>query len=168
MEAWIKKSCLTLVYLASVLLILIVLVTVYNIGAFGLDRLLRPYGYSIEGLSGYEDFVRLAISCVALMYFPWTQFERGHVSVDFFSQKLSNTVQVVLDKTWLFITFCFVIFLAIFMYKGMIESYEDGAVSSILEWSIWPFYIPGIISLALWGVVLIYQIIFKDRRRINA
>lgn len=168
MEAWIKKSCLFLVYVASFLLLVIVFVTVYNIGAFGLDRIARVYGYSIEGLPGYEDFIKLAISCVALMYFPWTQYKRGHVSVDFFSQKLSNKVQVALDKTWLFVTFCFVNFLALYMYKGMIESYEDGAVSSILEWSIWPFYIPGIISLVLWGIVLGYQILFQDRSKINA
>ncbi|PID48280.1 MAG: hypothetical protein CR967_00720 [Proteobacteria bacterium] len=161
MEAWIRKSSLFLVYLASFLLILVIIVTVLNIGAFGLDKLTRMFGYNVEGLAGYEDFVKLCISSIALMFFPWTQYERGHVSVDFFADKLSNKIQIYLDKIWLIVTFFFVLFLAYFMFLGMLEAREDDAMSSILGWSIWPFYVPGIISLILWAIIIFYQVLFK-------
>lgn len=161
MENLIRKSCLIWVYIAGLLLISIVLVTVLNIGAFGLDKIARNFDLNISGISGYEDFIGLTMSCVTLMFFPYTQLERGHVSVDFFADRLSTNKQIFIDKIWLFVTFCLVIFLAYFMFLGLLESREDEAVSSILGWSKWPFYIPGIISLVMWGIVLIYQIFFK-------
>ena len=167
MDNFVRKSSLVLVYIASFLLMLIVLATVYNVCAFGLNRVARLYGYSVAGLPGYEEFVKLSVGCVALMYFPYTQYKRGHISVDFFSQKLSNRVQVLLDKTWLFVTFCFVVFLSIFMFIGMLENYEDATISSVLGWSIWPFYIPGIISLALWSLILICQVLWQDRSNLH-
>lgn len=163
MESFIRKVCLQWVNLAGILLFAVVLVTVLNIGAFGLDRIARHFGTTVEGLPGYEDFVRLSMSCIALMFFPLTQLERGHVSVDFFVGKLSTKTQVFIDKIWLSVTFCVVVFLGIYMYKGMLESYEDEAVSSVLGWIEWPFYIPGIISLFMWAVVLVYQVVFKKR-----
>ncbi len=163
MEEWLKKITLIWVYLAGILLFAMVLTTVYNIGAFGLDKIARNYGEHIEGLPGYEDFIRLGMSCVALMFFPWTQMKRGHISVDFFVEKLSSKTQRFLDRIWLGFTLCFVTFLTVYMYRGMLESKEDGALSSVLGWIEWPFYIPGIISLVLWVLVLTYQVVFYER-----
>ncbi len=163
MESFLRKVCLVWINLAGVLLMAVVLVTVYNIGAFGLDRIARSFGTHIGGLPGYEDFIRLAMSCIALMFFPITQLERGHVSVDFFVGKLSTKTQIFIDKIWLSVTFFVVVFLGIYMYEGMLESYEDKAVSSVLGWIEWPFYIPSIISLFLWAMVLIYQVVFKKK-----
>jgi TRAP-type C4-dicarboxylate transport system permease small subunit len=52
----------------------------------------------------------------------------------------------------------FVIFLGILMFMGMTESFSDGSVATTLGWAQWPFYIPGIISLGLWSIVLFFQI----------
>lgn len=161
MENLIRKSCLIWVYIAGIVLLSIVLVTVFNIGAFGLDKIARNFNFSIGGISGYEDYIELAMSCVTLMFFPYTQLERGHVSVDFFAEKLSTKMQIFIDKIWLFVTLGVVIFLAYYMYLGLFESKGDDEVSSILGWSKWPFYVPGIISLIMWAIVLIYQIFFK-------
>lgn len=158
MEAKIRKMCLWWVYLAGVLLLFVVLTTVVNITAFGLDKVARIFDSNVVALSGYEDLVRLLVSCIALMFFPWAQAERGHVSVDFFAEKFSSNIQQVLDITWLSCTLVLVVFLGVLMFLGMMESYEDGAMSSILGWVEWPFYIPGIISLGLWAIVLCFQV----------
>ena len=42
-------------------------------------------------------------------------------------------------------------FLFYWMGLGMIETRVDGAVSRVLGWPEWPFYLPGLISLALWA-----------------
>ena len=66
--------------LGGAILLAIVLVTVANVGAFTLDRLARPFGERVAGLPGYEDFVRLAVSCAGLMLFPYCQLRRGHIA----------------------------------------------------------------------------------------
>lgn len=167
MEALLRKICLWWVYLAGILLLLVVLVTVVNISAFGLDKIARMYGTNVGALPGYEDFVRLLISCIALMFFPWAQAKRGHISVDFFANKFSSSWQKKLDILWLSLTLILVIFLGILMYLGMLESKEDGALSSILGWLEWPFYIPGIISLFLWSLVLIFQIFVHKGEKLD-
>lgn len=149
------------------MILTIILVTVFNIAAFGLDKIARVYDLNVGGLPGYEDLVRLLISCIALMLFPWAQLEKGHVSVDFFTENLSTHLQVILDKIWLVATFVLVVFLGITMVLGLMESYGDNALSRILGWSEWPFYIPGILSLVLWGFVLFYQIFLEKKGHSN-
>ena len=158
MEALLRKACLWWVYLAGILLVILVLTTVVNITAFGLDKVARIFDANVSALSGYEDLVRLLTSCIALMFFPWGQAQRGHVSVEFFAEKFSPKMREFLDILWLFCTLLLVVFLGILMYMGMIESMEDGSVSTTLGWHEWPFYIPGIISLFLWTLVLVFQI----------
>lgn len=158
MESLLRKACLWWVYLSGVLVTILVLTTVVNIGAFGLDKVARIFDSNVSALSGYEDLVRLLTSCIALMFFPWAQAKRGHVSVDFFADKFSIKWQQRLDILWLFCTLVLVVFLGILMYFGMLESYDDNAVSSTLGWAEWPFYMPGIVSLFLWTLVLVFQI----------
>lgn len=167
METLLHRICLWWVYLSGILLLLIVCTTVINISAFGLDKIARIYGHNIGGLPGYEDFVRLLIGCVALMFFPLAQAQRGHIAVDFFANKFSPSWQKYLDILWLSCTLLLVVFLCILMYFGMLESRDDGALSSILGWTEWPFYIPGIISLILWSAVLVYQIFINKGEALN-
>jgi len=167
MEALLKKVCLWWVYLSGLLLLIVVITTVINISAFGLDKIARIFGSNVGALPGYEDFVKLLVSCIALMFFPWAQAERGHISVDFFANKFSSNWQKYLDILWLSLTLILVVFLGILMFLGMLESREDGALSSILGWIQWPFYIPGIISLFLWSLVLMYQIFINKGEKLN-
>lgn len=161
MKDLLTKICLWWVYLAGIALLLIIAVTVVNVSAFGLDKVARSFGANVSGLPGYEDFIRLLMSCVALMFFPWTQLKQGHIAVDFLANRFPEGLQHFLDVFWSIATLGLVIFLIYFMYHGMLESRADNALSAVLGWSEWPFYIPGILSLVLWGVVLIYQIIFN-------
>jgi len=158
MENRLRIICLWWVYLAGLMLIIIIGTTVINITAFGFDKVARLFAFNISGLTGYEDLVRLLTSCIALMFFPWAQAQRGHVAVDFFANKFSPKFQQILDILWLVCTLIFVIFLGILMFMGMLESFNDGSVSTTLGWAQWPFYIPGIISLFLWSIVLLFQI----------
>ncbi len=158
MESKLRKLCLWWLYFAGILIVILILTTVINIGAFGLDKVARIFDTNVSALSGYEDLVRLLTSCIALMFFPWAQAQRGHVAVEFFADKFSEKLQAKLDIVWLSCTLLLVIFLGVLMCFGLIESYEDASVSTTLGWFEWPFYIPGIISLILWTAVLFFQI----------
>lgn len=163
MEELLKKICQWWTYLAGLLLMIIVGVTVLNTTAFGLDKIARMYEMNVSAIPGYEDMVRLMISCVALMFFPWTQLQRGHISVEFFAEKLSSKMLLILDKISLILTLALALFLTVYMFRGMLESKSDNVLSPILEWHEWPFFIPGVISMMLWVIVLVYQILFTKR-----
>lgn len=167
MEKTLKRITLLWTYFAGIMLVLIVTMTVFNISSFSLDKIARIFDSNVGGLPGYEDLVRLLMSCIALMFFPWAQLEKVHISIEFFTDKFSKKNILMIDKLWLIVTFILVIFLAIMMFLGMMESYEDGALSRILGWSEWPFYICGILSLILWAFILFYQIVIEDKGHKN-
>lgn len=146
------------------LVIAIMVVTSVNVGAFGLDKIARGFGATVSGLPGYEDFVRLAISCAALMFLPYCQLRRGHVTVDLFASALPPMVQRGLDRLWLATIVLLALFLAYWMIYGMLETLHDNVLSPILGWRQWPFYVPGIVSLFLWAGVAALQVIEGTER----
>jgi len=142
-------------------LLAIVLATVVNAGGFALDRLARLAGGTVPGLFGYEDFVRLAVSAAALMCFPYCQLKRGHVAVEFLADRLPAAAQRLIDASvslGLAVSFAF---LAYWMALGMAETRADGALSRVLGWPEWPFYLPGVLSLALSALVALQQLLAR-------
>ena len=139
--------------LGGLLLIAITLVTSVNVGSTILNRIAVLFGGNVAGLPGYEDFVRLTISCAALMFFPYCQAKRGHVAVSLFVNGLPSGIRLGLIRFWVGITVLAAAFLGYWMLIGMFETRDDQVSSSILGWPIWPFYIPGIVSLILWALV---------------
>ena len=101
--------------------------------------------------------MRLAISAAALMLLPYCQLKRGHVVVDLFAGMLPRVVQQALTRTWLAAMAALALFLAYWMVLGMQETRADGALSRVLGWPEWPFYLPGIVSLVLWATVAAHQ-----------
>jgi TRAP-type C4-dicarboxylate transport system permease small subunit len=141
----------------GLVLLAIVLVTAANAGAFALDRLARLWDGTVAGLPGYEDFVRLAISGAALMFFPYAQARRGHVAVDMFVAWLPAGLRLLLERLWLLSTVAIALFLAWWMWAGMLRARADALVTGVLGWPDWPFYLPGIASLLLWAAVAAVQ-----------
>ncbi len=142
----------------GLLLLAIVLVTSTNAGAFAADRAARLWGGSVSGLPGYEDFVRLVIGCAALMFLPYAQARRGHVAVDIFVEYLPAGLRRLLDRAWLLVTVALALFLAWWMWAGLLRARDDALVTGVLGWSDWPFYLPGIASLILWAAVAATQL----------
>ena len=130
----------------------IVLVTTTNIVLFAFDRVARNFGGVVSGLPGYEDFVSLTVSCAALMFIPLCQLRRGHIAIDVFTERLSGRSQQTLDRLWSAAMCLLALFLAFWMFQGMAESRADNALSPVIGWPIWPFYIPGVPVVADLGV----------------
>jgi TRAP-type C4-dicarboxylate transport system permease small subunit len=150
--------------IGGLVIFLIVLVTTTNVGLFALNRLVRSFGGSVAGLPGYEDFVSLAVGAAALMFFPICEWRRGHIAVDVFTEKLPRWFQNGLDRAWSAVTCLLALFLSYWMTVGMLETHDDGALSPVLGWPIWPFYVPGIFSLLIWAVVAALQAAGKVSR----
>jgi len=141
----------------GVLLLLITFVTSYNVGAFTLDRIANTFGLTVGGLPGYEDFVRLLVSCAALMFFPYCQLRRGHVAVDLFTNSFPPALRGFLNRLWLVATAVLAAFLGYWMTIGLFETRADDTSTSILGWVEWPFYAPGIVSMILWAIIAAMQ-----------
>jgi TRAP-type C4-dicarboxylate transport system permease small subunit len=135
-----------------------ILVTAYNITMYGLDKLAASFDGNVTGFSGYEDYVKVIISCAALMFFPWCQLKDGHVSVDLFYHKFPHWLKVTVDVLSQIMMLVVALFLARYMWDGMFEVKGDQAVTTVLAWPEWPFYIPGFISLLLWALVAAIQL----------
>jgi len=138
-------------------LLSIVGATAFNVGAFTLDRLLNPFGIEVTAFPGYEDFVRLVISAAALMLFPYCQLRRGHVAVDLLVERMPRSAQRAIDAVSLIGMTVLALFLLYWMSIGMVETRGDHAISRVLGWPEWPFYLPGLVSLALWALVAAVQ-----------
>ena len=142
--------------LGGLILLSIVAVTVTNVGAFTMDRVARLWGSTISGLPGYEDYVRLAVAAAIPMFLPYCQLQRGHLSVDLFLKNAPAALNRFIERLSLVLMAATALFLAYWMVVGMQETKDDGALSRVLGWEEWPFYIPGIISLILWALSLIH------------
>lgn len=138
-------------------LVAIVLATTANIALVAADRVAGLWGADVAGLSGYEDFVRLAVSAAALMFLPWCQARRGHLAVDLLVGRLPTRAGRALDRLWQALTAAAALFLLGWMWLGMVETRADGVLAPVLGWPEWPFYLPGLVSLGLWAAVAAAQ-----------
>ena len=153
MRQGLERAVLWWAIAGGVGLLLIVGATAFNVGAFLLDRIARGFGGEVTAFPGYEDFVRLVVSAAALMLFPYCQLKRGHVAVDLLVERMPRRAQRVIDAIALAGMTALALFLLYWMSIGMIETRDDHAISRVLGWPEWPFYLPGLISLALWALV---------------
>ena len=153
MRQTLERVVLWWALLGGVGLLLIVGATAFNIGAFAADMVARHFGASVHAFPGYEDFVRLTVSAAVLMLFPYCQLRRGHVAVDLLVERMPRAVQRAIDAISLIGMTMLVLFLLYWMVIGMAETRDDHAVSRVLGWPEWPFYLPGLVSLALWALV---------------
>ena len=96
-RVFLKQAAILWASFGGFVLLLIVAVTTSNVGAFAIDRAVRHFDTTFLALPGFEDFVRLAISSAALMFFPYCQSMRGHVSVDILISRTNLKVQWALD-----------------------------------------------------------------------
>ena len=149
----------------GVVLLLIMAVTSLNTIGFAADRLAQIVGVRVSGLPGYEDFVTLAVAVAALTFLPYCQAQRGHVQVDLLGRLLSPSWRFALDWVWTATAFALSLFLAVWLFYGMLETRADRVLSPVLAWPVWLFYLPGIISLALWALVSASQLsVARDGR----
>jgi hypothetical protein len=157
--SWIERAAKAWALLAGAVLLSIMAVTSLNTLSFLAGWIGQPLGVSVPTLSGYEDFVSLAIAMAALGFMPWCQVQRGHIAIDLVADRLPKLLSASMDKLWLMALAALGIFLAIWLGIGMLEARSDNALSPILGWPRWPFFAPGIVSLLLWAAVCAHQLL---------
>lgn len=146
----------------GVLALMISIVTMVNVTAFGLDKLARLFDANVPAIIGYEDFVSMVVSSAALMFFPYCQARHGHVAVDVFIKMLPSWVARGVNVISGIGMTLLALFLGYMMINGLIEVRSDNTLSAILGWQIWPFYVPGILSMFLWALIAGTQVFERE------
>jgi TRAP-type C4-dicarboxylate transport system permease small subunit len=162
MKRLLYQSASGLAVLGGVLALLIAVVTIVNVGGFAIDKVARLFGSHFPAILGYEDFVGLTVSSAALMMFPYCQTRYGHVAVDVFMNLFPSWFGRVVDLVSSTLMAVLAVFLGYMMVRGLLEVQSDNAMSAILGWQLWPFYIPGIISMFLWALICMTQIFERE------
>lgn len=162
MKNVLYKAASWLAVAGGMLALLISIVTIINVTAFGLDKIARLFDANVPAIIGYEDFVSMIVSSAALMFFPYCQAHRGHVAVDVFIKMFPDWFARVVDTLSAILMTALALFLGYMMVNGLIEVRSDNTLSAILGWPIWPFYVPGIIAMFLWAAIAGNQIFERE------
>ena len=162
MKNVLYKAASWLAVAGGLLALLIAVVTIVNVTAFGLDKIARLFDANFPAIIGYEDFVSMIVSSAALMFFPYCQARRGHVAVDVFIKMFPAWFALTVDVISGICMTALALFLGYMMVNGLIEVRGDNTLSAILGWPIWPFYVPGIISMFLWAAIAGGQIFERE------
>lgn len=152
MSGWIERAAAYWALAGALGLLATMAATSYNAAAFTVDRVGQAFGTRIAALPGYEDFVALAIGCAVMMALPYCEVRKGHIAVDLIPSRAPRWLRPLLTACWQGVTVLLALFLAVFMARGLLEARADGLVSPVLGWPVWPFYVPCVLSLALWAV----------------
>ena len=162
MKNVLYKAASWLAVAGGMLALLISIVTIVNVTAFGLDKIARLFDANVPAIIGYEDFVSMIVSSAALMFFPYCQAHRGHVAVDVFIKMFPDWFARAVDTLSAILMTALALFLGYMMVNGLIEVRSDNTLSAILGWPIWPFYVPGIIAMFLWAAIAGNQIFERE------
>ena len=154
----ITRAAEGMAMLGGIILFAIVTVTTVNSAGFALDKIARLWGGSVSGLPGFEDIVTLLVAPAIILFFPYCQLRMGHVAVEFFTARLPQAARRTMDRTWAAGMGLTALFLLYWLPLAMLDNRADGAVSRVLGWTEWPFFIPGFFALALWAAICFAQV----------
>lgn len=125
----------------------------------GLDRGLGRFGPGVSGIYGTEEIVSLLASVAVLAFFPLCHLRNGHIAVgilvDFAPARFRRANAVLVHL----LACAAALFLGWWLALGMVEVFQDHAVTSLLGFPQWPFYLPGVISMALWALVAAHTVL---------
>jgi len=162
MKNVLNKAASWFAVAGGLLALMIAVITIVNVTAFGLDKVARLFDANVPAIIGYEDFVSMIISSAALMFFPYCQAQHGHVAVDVFIKMFPDWFARSIDVISGILMTALALFLGYMMVHGMIEVRSDNTLSATLGWTIWPFYVPGIASMFLWAMIAGSQIFERE------
>ena len=137
--------------LAGLLLIFITLMTCVSI--IGRDLI----GKTIVG--DFEVSGAAAGAAIAL-FMPWCQVKRGNIMVDFFTAKVSESAQNVMDRIGALLLGCVMALMAWRTSVGGLNSFRTHSETQILGFPEWVIYAVMVPPLALTVLIALHQSLF--------
>ena len=107
-------------------------------------------------LGDYELTAVTAGAAVAL-FLPWAQLRRGNIIVDFFTAKMSNSVNAGLDRFGALVLALVMLLLGWRTIVGGLNAYDSQTTTMMLGFPEWVVYAAMVPPLFLTGLIAFYQ-----------
>jgi TRAP-type C4-dicarboxylate transport system permease small subunit len=152
--------------LGGALLIFLIVMTCISITGRGLNTIgnmpfVKENLASIAGLlqqfapiTGDFELVEISMALAIFLFLPWCQLNRGHASVDLFTQRLlSGRGNEFLALIWEVLLVIIMVVITWRLYAGMRDKMLYGETTFLLTWPVWWGYAACFIA-ALFAVVV--------------
>jgi hypothetical protein len=141
----------------GLVLLAITVMTVLSIGG-------RAFIWAGLGpVPGDFELVEAGTGFAVFAFLPWCQLNRGHATVDLFTNFLPNSANRVLDLLWEIVLGLGTILIAWRLWVGMLEKREYGETTFILQFPIWWGMALCAVATIVGVVVALYMIVMRVR-----
>lgn len=119
-------------------------------------------------ISGAMELVEFMMAILIPFSIAYCAFCKSHVAVEFILEKMPTKVQNIVAFPMNLLT---ILFLLIISWQGVlytVETYESKLTSSVLLIVAYPFVIPVSIGMAVFAVILLYEMgsdLFSTRKK---
>lgn len=118
-------------------------------------------GFGLGPIKGDFELVEAGVGFAVCAFLPWCQFQRGHASVDLFTNMLSATI-----NRWINLIAETVMALAVFvmtwkLWDGMASKHQYGDTTFILEMPTWWPYAACFAALIVACIIAAYLVFVR-------
>jgi TRAP-type C4-dicarboxylate transport system permease small subunit len=111
------------------------------------------------GFAGDIELTQIGVACAGFAFLPYCQLHRHNMRVDLLAKTLGSRPKRVLDSLASAIALGFGALLLWRMYFGMLDQYDFGYSSTILQIPIWVVFVPVLASLMLLVIAAVITVI---------
>ncbi len=112
---------------------------------------------------GDFELVEAGTGFAVFAFLPWCQLNRGHATVDLFTNFLSPAANRVLDLLWEVVLGLVTILVAWRLWVGMLEKRSYGETTFILQFPIWWGMALCAVATIVGVIVAVYMVVMRVR-----
>lgn len=113
-------------------------------------------------LMGDYELTAVTAGAAVALFLPWAQLRRGNIIVDFFTAKVSDGVNAVLDRFGALVLALVMLLLGWRTVVGCLNAYEAQTTTMMLGFPEWVVYAAMVPPLFLTGVIGLTQAFVGD------
>lgn len=149
---WLAK---TLAILGGFVLFVMIIITCISI--FG-----RAFIFlGLAPISGDFELVEAGSAFAVFAFLPWCQLNRGHASVDIFTNFLPKSANRWIDFIAEILMGFAIIIIAWKLWDGTISKSKYGETTFILQFPIWWAYAASLFAASIGCVIAVYMVIIR-------
>jgi TRAP-type C4-dicarboxylate transport system permease small subunit len=149
---WLARA---LAIAGGLVLVAITILTVISV----IGRFLNRMG--LGPVPGDFEMVEAGTGFAVFAFLPWCQLNRGHASVDLFTNMMSAGANRVIEVLVELLMTAVVILIAWRLWAGFVDKFNNGETTFILQFPLWWAYAPCIAAAAVGVLVSVYVLVMR-------
>lgn len=138
-------------------MIAVVIMTGISITGRALSR------YGLGPIPGDFEILQAATGFAVFAFLPWCQLNRGHATVDIFTNFLSAGFNRVIDFVTEALLLVVTTVIAWRLWVGMVEKFNNGESTFILQFPVWWGYAASMVPAIGAVVIGVYMVVMRAR-----